>query len=456
MKILITGATGLVGKRLTEELFLNGHEDIKILTRNKKKAQSTCPFPVKCYEWDPENSTIEKEAFLDVDVVFHLAGEGVANGRWSKKKKEKILNSRTKGTELIINTIRNNNYKPKKFISASAIGFYGDSGNKILNEESPLGDGYLPFVCKKWEESVLKASELNIRTHLIRIGIVLSNSGGALKKMLPPFKAGVAGRLGSGNQFMSWIHIDDLVAQFIFLMNNDCKETIFNGVSPGPVDNNAFTKILGNVLGRPTIFPLPSLPLKVLFGEMSSILLVSQKVNPENFLKNNFKFKYPQLKMAFLNILEPHSKGEDSLLEFQYVEKPLDEVFLFFSDETNLEKLTPEYLKFKVLGKNTSSIEKNTLINYKLSIHGIPFKWQSKITEFVKNNFFIDEQVKGPYAKWVHTHSFIPLTKGTIISDKVIYKIPFGILGRIFAGYFVKKDLNKIFNYRKKVIKQLI
>ncbi len=450
MRFLISGATGLVGKRLIEKLFERGHQDIHILSRDPKKVQNS--FPIKSFSWNPEKGEIDENAFKNVDIVIHLAGESVAEGRWTKSKKEKILNSRTQGTSLLIKTIKNLEHHPKKFISASAIGIYGNRGDEKLDSSSNCGDDFLADVCKKWEEHTHGHTLKNMTSHSIRVGIVLSKLGGALKKMLPPFKAGVAGKLGNGHQYMSWIHIDDLVSQFIFLSENDCKNKIYNGVTPNPVTNNEFTKILGSVLRRPTLFPVPSIALKTIFGEMSCILLNGQRVLPKEFLEEGFKFKYPDLKTALENILNHDIKGEEVLKRYQWIEDNSQNVFPFFSNEKNLEKITPPFLNFKVVGKNTKNIGKGTLIDYKLKVHGIPLKWQSEITSFENEKSFVDIQTKGPYKKWEHTHDFISFKNGTLIKDKIVYKVPFGSLGKIFAGSLVKKDLDQIFNYRTKII----
>jgi uncharacterized protein (TIGR01777 family) len=452
MKVLITGASGLVGQQMMENFFESGITDIRVLTRNKHQEFS---FPVEIYSWDPSTSYIEKGALEGVDAVIHLAGESVAEGRWTRKKKNRILDSRVNSTKLLMETIRTCSQSPTKFISASAIGIYGDCGDELLDTKSKLGDGFLADVCKQWEELVLNHNIEGLNSQAIRVGIVLSKNGGALKKMLPPFKMGVAGNLGNGKQYMSWIHIEDLVEQFKFLLEGKGGQKVYNGVSPVPVSNASFTKILGKVIRRPTLFPIPGFALKLIFGEMSQILLNSQRVVPNEFLKDGFKFKYDNLEKALEDILKHDLKGERVLKVYQYINKPLEKVFPFFSNENNLEQITPDYLNFSVLGKNTPILSKGTEIDYKLRVHGIPLKWKSRINEFIDNETFIDEQLKGPYTKWVHTHNFFELPNGTLIKDHVVYKVPLGFLGDLFGGSFVKNDLNKIFGHRKKVITKI-
>jgi len=419
-----------------------------------------CPFPVSFFEWDPERNIIQEGAVENVDVIIHLAGESVAAGRWTQERKDKILKSRQQGTSLLIkaikNSIKNGHQKPKKFISASAIGIYGDRGDETLTEETQSSTGFLAEVCQTWEKLAREVEELQIPWAIVRIGIVLGLEGGALKSMLPPFYAGVGGKLGSGEQYMSWIHLDDLVSLFLYLIENEKSKGIYNGVAPHPVRNTEFTKILGKEISRPTLFPVPAWILKTVVGQMSDILLHSQKVLPERALREGFNFAYPELGMALHHILQDKISGERRLKKYQWVKKSPAQVFPFFADEKNLEKITPEFLRFYVEGKNTEEICPGTSIDYSLKLRGIPIHWQSLITSYEREKYFVDTQTKGPFEKWVHTHKFIPLFGGTLLEDEIVYKIPLGHVGDILAGRFVQSDLKKIFNYRCEKIKQMI
>ncbi len=454
MKILITGATGLVGTKLLESLVSRGFDDIRVLTRDSVSAQKIIPFPVEFFTWNPDKNFIEVGALLNVDIIIHLAGDNIASGRWTESKKNKILNSRVKGSELLIKTIKEQDIKPAKIISSSAIGIYGDCGDKEVNDENKVGTDFLAQVCLHWEKSILNHNIPQLKAYCIRTGIVLSPDGGALQKMLPAFLAGIAGNLGNGKQYMSWIHIDDLVNQFIFLIENEGLVNIYNGTAPGPVTNNEFTKILGNILNRPTLLPIPAIVLKMIFGEMSDILLTGQNIVPHQFVQEGFQFKFNSLKLALEDILKFTVKGESTLKKYLWINKPLPTVFDFFADENNLERITPPHLRFKIIDKDTQKIEQGTMINYKLKIHGIPVKWKSLISVYDHGNTFTDIQLIGPYAKWIHKHSFKHYKAGTLMLDEVVYIIPMGLLGRILAGYFIRKDISKIFNYRSLIIKK--
>ena len=254
---------------------------------------------------------------------------------------------------------------------------------------------------------------------------------------------------------MSWVHIDDIIGQLIFMIENKCSYKIYNGVSPWPVTNHSFTKVLGKVLKRPTIIPIPKLIFKIFFGEMAGMLLAGQKVLPKNIMEEGYKFIYGTLEEALKDLLKYNILGEEVLTTYQWTDKPIPDVFKFFSSEENLEKITPPYLNFKVLKKSTDKIQEGTIIDYKLNLHGIPINWQTRINAFKEQEKFIDEQIRGPFSKWIHTHDFIALNKGTLVKDKVVYKVPFGFLGLCVAGCFVRQDLRKIFNYRSDAFKKL-
>ncbi len=303
MKVLVTGASGLVGGVLVEKLILKEGLEIHLLTRDKKKLVNKYPSSVKVFNWNIHEGYLEKGALDGVDCVFHLAGENVADGRWSKSRKKKILESRILGTQFLLDEISKCQSKPRSFISSSAIGIYGDAGDRELKEEDVSHENsFLVDVVKKWESKVLNSPIDGMRKVCLRTGIVLSSKGGAMKKMLPPFKMGIGGNLGDGKQFMSWIHVDDLVNIFIFALEHENVDGAINAVAPNPVTNAEFTKTLGRVLNRPTIIPIPKLAIQTLFGEMGSILLDSQKVSSQKIENLGYSFKYSQLEKALMNL----------------------------------------------------------------------------------------------------------------------------------------------------------
>ena len=303
MKILITGGTGFIGKALIKHLLQkNNNLEIRLLSRKAKKSFNH-PSVVKVFKWNLNKETIEKKALNEVDIVIHLAGESIA-GRWTSNKKKKIVSSRINSTQVLLKHIKEMDKPPKKLIGASAIGIYGDQKDKILDEQAPVGKGFLAGVCQKWEKSLFDHHIKNMKTHCLRIGFVLGKEGGGLKSMLLPFKMGLGGKIGDGKQFISWIHIKDLLNQITFLIENDHSKPIYNAISPNPITNAFFTKTLGKILNQPTFIPIPSLVLKLLLGEMSGIILESQRVSPHGFLEEGFNYEYPDLEKAIRNILK--------------------------------------------------------------------------------------------------------------------------------------------------------
>lgn len=296
MRIAVTGSTGLVGSALVTYLINKGHECLK-LVRTKPKSSSEIG-------WDPEKG-ITSGAIEGVEGVVHLAGENIAAGRWTVEIKKRIRDSRVKGTTVLSETLASLSTPPKVLVSASAIGYYGDRGDELLNETSSPGRGFLTEVCREWEEATRPAVDRGIRTALLRTGVVLAKQGGALRKMLLPFKLGIGGRLGDGNQYMSWIAIDDLVRIIYHLILTESVNGPVNAVAPNAVTNLEFTKTLGKVLSRPTIFPVPAFVVRLAFGEMGDALLLSStRVAPARLQSAGFEFKYPQLEGALQHVLE--------------------------------------------------------------------------------------------------------------------------------------------------------
>lgn len=299
MKILISGSTGLIGKHLRRSLESLGHS-VHALVRDKKKQGESDVF------WDPLHGLIDKQALEGFDAVINLAGENIVSGRWNEAKKKKILESRVKGTKLLSETLASLKTPPKVFISGSAIGYYGNRGDETCLELTPPGEGFLADVCRQWEEAASPASDAGIRTVLLRTGVVLAPDGGALSKMLTPFKMGVGGVLGSGDQYISWIAIDDLTAVISFIISDRFMSGPINAVAPFPVTNREFTKTLGAALHRPTVFPVPAAVLKLMMGkEMAEeFLLGSTRVLPDVLLGEGYRFEYPNIEGALQHILE--------------------------------------------------------------------------------------------------------------------------------------------------------
>lgn len=302
MRIVVTGATGLIGQRLCGALIKTGN-DLIVLARNSRGAQSLFPNS-RVVEWDALTGPPPVGSLDGADAVVHLLGEGIAKRRWSQKQKKLIRESRVQGTYNLVEAFRSSSPRPKLLISSSGIGFYGSRGNEELDESSSRGKCFLGDLCEEWESEAKKAEQLGIRTVLLRTGIVLSLKGGALASMLPPFRNFVGGPLGSGKQWMSWIHIEDEVGLIQHILSNDEIRGPINAVAPNPASNYEFSKTLGRVLGRPSIFVMPAVVLKVLLGEMAQELLLNgQKVLPRLSVSSGYQFKFPELKAALVDLL---------------------------------------------------------------------------------------------------------------------------------------------------------
>ena len=294
-KVLITGGTGLVGSHLIPMLQSAGHE-VVVLSRSKDPSK---PFPI--FEWDYEKEYIENGAFEGVDTVIHLAGAGVAEKKWTAERKDEIYNSRTKTSFLLYQTLKEVPNEVKTFISASAIGYYGlDTGSINLKESAPVGHDFLARVVDAWETSTSKITELDIRLVQLRIGVVLSLKGGALVELLKP---PVAAPLGKGNQYMSWIHIEDLCRMFMFAMETESLKGAYNAVGPRPATNKELTREAASTLGKTFVpVPVPGLILKLILGEMARMVIGGNRVSCERLLEAGFEFKHPKLSAAIAHL----------------------------------------------------------------------------------------------------------------------------------------------------------
>jgi uncharacterized protein len=299
MNVLISGCNGLIGSMVRRKLEENNHE-VKALTR----AQPGASLSSDEIGWNPETFVVyEPDKLEGINAVIHLAGEPII-GRWTPNKKQAIYRSRVVSTAALARAMAALQEKPSVIIVASAIGFYGDRGSRELSEEDTVGTGYLPHVCSDWEEAAYHAREANIRVVHARMGIVLSAQGGALKKMLPPFKLGLGGRIGSGMQYMSWIALDDVVGGLLHCLQNESLHGPVNFVAPNPVTNRQFTETLAHALNRPALFPVPAFLLRLLMGEMAdALLLASARVKPSKLLDSGYKFQYSELGEALQGVL---------------------------------------------------------------------------------------------------------------------------------------------------------
>ena len=299
MNILVSGATGLVGKHLCNHLRNEGHQ-VKILSRSVEKGQKA---GFETVPWQPETELPSPRAFADVEAIVHLAGEPIAARRWDAEQKRRIRDSRVLSTRNLVASLKSLDVRPKVFVCASAVGFYGNRGEEILTEQSRAGTGFLSEVCQQWEAEAAAASQLDIRVVHIRIGVVVASDGSALQSMLPIFQFGLGGALGTGQQWFPWVHLDDVVGIIKHAIYRENVNGAVNCVAPGIVRNEEFTWQLAKQLHRPAFLSVPSFALRVLLGEMADLLLMSSRIIPEVAIKSGYDFKFPSLDNALNDVL---------------------------------------------------------------------------------------------------------------------------------------------------------
>jgi uncharacterized protein (TIGR01777 family) len=289
VEVLVSGASGLIGSTLCAELQRSGHRVLRLRRGGMTSGDDIA--------WDPQAGRIDAPALEGIDAVVHLGGEGIGEKRWTDEQKRKIFQSREKGTSLLAGAIASRARKPRVFVSASAIGYYGDRGDEILTEDSSSGDDFLAGVVRAWEGATAPAVDAGVRTVMVRSGIVLTPKGGTLKRLLLPFKLGLGGRIGSGRQWMSWIMLEDEIRAIVRALDDETLRGPVNLVAPNPLSNSEFVDTLGRVLHRPTVVPTPLFPLKAVYGSelVESLLLVSQRVQPTRLTAAGYQFAHPTL-----------------------------------------------------------------------------------------------------------------------------------------------------------------
>lgn len=447
MRVLMTGATGLIGRELGKALAARG-DTLVCLVRDAKDARRRLPFPVTCHAWDHLRE-VPAEALAGVDAVVHLAGEPVAEKRWTVAQKALIRDTRVLGTQRVVNAVLAHGPRVRTFVHGSAIGYYGDRSDATLHGNSAKGEGFLADLVADWEAQVRPLAEQRpgVRVAIVRTGVVLARHGGALARMLPLFRASAAGRLGGGRQWMSWIHLDDIVRLLVHALDSRAAG-VLEGVAPRPVRNREFTTALCRALDVVENAPAPALAVKALYGEMGTVVLDSARIEPRRTLASGFRFRYESIDDALAELLTPLTGGTREKVSEQWVPHAPEAIWPYFCDERNLEALTPDFLRFAVVGKSTPEIGEGTLIDYRLRLNGVPLKWRSRIEDWTPARRFVDTQVHGPYAHWRHTHEFVPLAGGTLMRDVVRYRLPLGWLGSVAAGWKVEAQVDEIFAYR--------
>ena len=461
MRIVITGATGFVGRALVLRLARDGHK-LFALTRSPKTAPSKLGADVTVV--DLRDAAAVDAVMRDAEAVVNLAGESVAEGRWTEKRKTELTESRVGTTRMLVDTLKRTGSKARVFLSTSASGYYGDTGDREVDESAPPGEDFLAQLCVAWENEAVKADG---RVVLLRLGVVLGDGGGALEKLLPVFRAGLGGKLGSGKQWVPWVHLHDVVEVFARALTDERYRGPVNVVGPAAATNAELTRVIGEAVDRPTIFTAPSFALKLALGGPATAILASQRVVPGVLHRLGYTWEFPTLSSAIAHAtyagalpqVEPAAnppehpylaerKPTHVLSQRTRIPARLDEVFPFFTAAENLGAITPPDMAFVIRTTEPLDMKDGLIIDYTITVGGLPLSWRTVIEEWRPGERFVDAQHRGPYKTWFHQHIFKADGDATIMEDHVWYALPLGPLGRMAHAMKVRSMLKRIFAYR--------
>ena len=459
MRVFVTGATGFIGRALVPRLQRDGHT-VVVWARSAARARARLGADVEIVTGAIGGPAVVG-ALRGCEGIVNLAGEPILGKRWSRARRAQLETSRVQLTEQLVDAMAAAGVRHTVLVSGSAVGYYGDRGDEILTESSPHGHDYLAELCIRWEWAARKAENLGARVVLLRTGVVLGRGGGALSQMLPPFRLGAGGRIGSGRQYVPWIHLHDLVSVVATALSDASYWGPINGVAPEQVTARDLARALGRALHRPAVVPVPAVALRMIFGEAAVVLLASQRVEPRELTARGYTWEFPALAAALDDILDDtavtivHRGAADGRYELRVrtvVNAPIDSTFAFFSKADNLGLLTPASMKFAVDGV-APAIETGSVIDYHIALGPVSLGWRTRIAEWEPGRSFVDIQDKGPYALWRHRHAFNVDGGRTVMEDRVFYTPPLGPLGRIANRLFIAQQLRRIFQYRRDVIR---
>ena len=473
MRVLVTGATGFIGRALVPALRREGHT-VSVAARSQARARARLGAEVTVVGDSLEALTT---AAGRCDAVVNLAGEPILGRRWTAARRRQLRHSRVSGTRTLVQAIANAPARPRVLVSGSAVGYYGDRGEQTLDESAAPATGFLAVLCQDWEAAATDAERLGLRVVRLRTGVVLGRDGGALAQMMLPFRLGIGGPIGSGRQYVPWIHLHDVVDIITTALGDERFSGPINAVAPRPVTSREFASALGRALGRPAIIPVPALALRALFGAAATVLFGGQRADAAVLRRLEFPFAFPTIEGALADIIggapvqvsrltaSPASAADAASRRYLATFRPeyelrttttvhasLDETFQFFSRAENLGMLTPDGMKFAIRG-DAPPIGDGVTIDYRLRIGPMPIRWQSRIVAWRPDVEFVDLQERGPYRCWWHQHSFARDGASTIMADRVCYSPPLGFVGRLANRLFIVPALRRIFQYRADVIR---
>ncbi|HEY5093696.1 MAG TPA: TIGR01777 family oxidoreductase [Candidatus Eremiobacteraceae bacterium] len=452
-KVAVTGASGFVGRAVVHALARRGDS---VLALGRSANIAGLPPSVRTAKYDPNNPASHPEIFEGMDAVVHLAGETV-DGRWSPAKKRAIYDSRVLGTRnLVASLAKCSLARPTVLVSGSAIGYYGSRGDEVLDESSSPGTDFMADLVKRWEAEADGAEALGLRVAKIRVAFVIGD-GGAVKKLLPPFKAFIGGPFGSGGMWFPWMHLEDTANLFLLAVDRDDARGPINAVSPDLATNMRFVQALGHAIRRPAFMPVPPPALKLIVGEFADTVLGSQLILPRRASELGFVWKHEMLEEALLDVLAPaehRTPATHELTSEIVVQRPLAQTWQFFSDPGNLAQITPPATQLELMDA-VPQLRQGATLDYTMKVRGLWVKWRTLITVWDVERRFVDYQVRGPYALWRHTHEFESGPDGsTVVRDRVRYSLPWAPIGNV-ALPFVRRSLAEIWSYRRHKISEL-
>jgi len=469
MRVFVSGATGFVGRALVQLLLGQGCEVTAWVRDPRRARQRLGPDVQLC---PTALAPDELAARLSgVDAVVHLAGESVLSGAWTAARKRALWSSRVQLTSQLVAACRAAARPPRVFISASAVGYYGDADDLELTEHSPRGEGFLAELCEAWEGAAREAQAF-ARVVLLRIGIVLGPDGGALGAMLPAFRLGLGGPLGAGRQYVPFIHLRDLLAIIVQGLQDERYAGALNCSAPEPATSRELASALGSALGRPARLPVPALALRLVLGQRARVVLQSQRALPARLQQLGFRFRHPTLRDALQQCVQrdaevsmraagsgdrlPLPEAPSHVLEHRSrLHVPLSQAFEFFCRAENLGLITPSWMKFEMLGEPPAAIGEGTVLQYRIGLGPVRLRWRTSIRSWQPPTHFVDTQTSGPYALWWHEHHLQADGDCTLMLDRVCYRLPLAILGRLAHWLFVGAMLRAIFGYRGEAVERL-
>ena len=470
MHVFLSGATGFVGRALVQCLLGRGYE-VTAWVRDPQRARTRLgPSVQLCSTQLPSAQLAER--LSGVDAVVNLAGESLMQKPWTRARKGSLWKSRVDLTQQLVAACNAAARPPRVFISTSAVGYYGDSGARELTEESARGEGFLAELCEAWEQAALRAKPRVPRVCMLRLGIVLGADGGALAAMLPAFRLGLGGPLGNGEQYVPFIHLDDLLAILLQGLTDERFHGVMNCSAPEPVRFRTFARALGHVLRRPAFLPVPAWLLRLVLGQRAQVVLQSQRTLPARLTQLGFRFQHPTISNALSQCLTfaagvsisaadggarvPGGVKPSYVLEQRSrLHVPLSEAFAFFCRAENLGLITPSWMRFELWGEPPSLIVEGTEIHYRIGLGPLTLRWRTLIRSWQPPTQFVDMQAEGPYALWWHEHHLQADGDSTLMLDRVYYRPPLGWLGRVAQPVLIGPMLRAIFGYRSEAISRL-